>query len=158
MTYDLNDSEEWTSYLEIYNEYIREVVTDKDELKEAIEHINSEDYHKDILKVVNRDNNKFNVCRIYNDDIFIGFCDYICYKDENGKCLIGNFYLYEQYRNHGYGTEVYNIMENSLLYLGGKYIDLTPAPKAVSFYERKGFVKTKDLSLENGEIVYRKRL
>lgn len=90
--------------------------------------------------------------------IYIGFCDYICYIDENGKCLIGNFYIYPEFRSCGFGTDAYLLMERELINLGGKYIDITPSSKAISFYLRKGFFKTEDISLENGEIAYRKVL
>lgn len=49
-------------------------------------------------------------------------------------------------------------MEKELIELGGKYIDLTPVVKAISFYLRKGFFKTDDIFQENGENIYRKIL
>lgn len=156
--FNLNNKTEWETYFEIYNKYILEVCSEDDDLEELISYISSEEYHSQILKVSNRNKDKFHVCRILNDNIFIGFCDYICYVEEDGKCLIGNFYLYPEYRNKGYGTYTYLLMERELIKLGGKYIDITPATKAISFYLRKGFFKTDDISLENGEEAYRKIL
>lgn len=156
--FNLNDYSEWESYLEIYIKYTSEICSSDDEFKDSIAHIKSEDYHKNILKVFNRSHNKFHICRILKDNIYIGFCDYICYIDENGKCLIGNFYIYPEFRSCGFGTDAYLLMERELINLGGKYIDITPSSKAISFYLRKGFFKTEDISLENGEIAYRKVL
>ena len=155
--FNLNNKKEWDTYFQLFKEYILEVCSD-DDLEETISDISGEDYHKQILKVCNRNNNKFHVCRILKDNTCLGFCDYICYLDENGKCLIGNFYLHPEYRNKGYGTDTYLLMEIELIKLGGKYIDITPATKAISFYLRKGFNKTDDISQENGETIYRKIL
>lgn len=51
---------------------------------------------------------------------------------------------------------MYRIIEKELMQAGGTYIDLTPSTKAVSFYQRKGFAKTEDIFMENGETAWRK--
>ena len=54
--------------------------------------------------------------------IQIGFCDYICYADEDGKCLIGNFFVYAEHRNKGYGSAAYEQIERELKQQNGKSI------------------------------------
>lgn len=69
--FNLNDYSEWESYLEIYIKYTSEICSSDDEFKDSIAHIKSEDYHKNILKVFNRSHNKFHICRILKDNIYI---------------------------------------------------------------------------------------
>lgn len=154
--YNLKVDKEWEFYLEIFIKYLAEQYSKDDDFLEIMDYIRGEKYREDILKVTGRKQDTFHLCKIFLDDIFIGFCDYICYKEENGKCSIGNFYLYPEYRNQGYGTKVYRIIEKELMQAGGTYIDLTPSTKAVSFYQRKGFAKTEDIFMENGETAWRK--
>ncbi len=156
--FNLGERAEWASYLSLFQAYIREVCCGDDDADEVMEHIASEAYRADILRVTSRARDRFHVCRILLDGACIGFCDHVCFPGENGKCIVGNLYLEPQYRNRGYGTQAYRLLEEELLRLGGQYIDLTSSPGAVSFYERKGFVKTADVSPENGEIVYRKTI
>ena len=69
-----------------------------------------------------------------------------------------NFFVYAEHRNKGYGSAAYEQIERELKQQNGKYIDITPAKDAILFYLRKGFQKTTQKSLENGEIVYRKQI
>ena len=68
------------------------------------------------------------------------------------------FFVYAEHRNKGYGSAAYEQIERELKQQNGKYIDITPAKDAILFYLRKGFQKTTQKSLENGEIVYRKQI
>lgn len=154
--YDL--SSEWDAYLNIYKEYLRTVIHDKKELMEILTVISGEEHKNNILRINQRKDDKFFIFKILRNSCQIGFCDFVCYKNENGKGLIGNFYLYPDFRNKGYGSEAYLLLEKKLIGLGATYIDITPEEKAQNFYLRKGFVKTEDLSLENGETVYRKSI
>ena len=127
-------------------------------MSQILPEIESIEYNKQILCLQNRKQNPFVICKIMKQKIQIGFCDYICYADENGKCLIGNFFLYAEHRNKGYGSAVYEQIEQELKQQNGKYIDITPAKDAILFYLRKGFQKTTQKSLENREIIYRKEI
>lgn len=79
-----------------------------------MDYICQDTYKQTILNVNSRKENRFIIAKILLDDILIGFVDYVCYRDEAGKCLIGNFYINSQFRNKGDGTEVYHIVECEL--------------------------------------------
>ena len=152
-----NVEEEWEHYLQDYREYLKTVCS-LEELSQILPEIESIEYKKRILCLQNRKQNPFVICKIMKQKIQIGFCDYICYADEDGKCLIGNFFVYAEHRNKGYGSAAYEQIERELKQQNGKYIEITPAKDAILFYLRKGFHKTTQKSLENGEIVYRKQI
>lgn len=143
---------EWEDYFNLFEEYIKSIDL------EDLEEIYKSEFKENIISVNSREKNRFIICKILNDSDLIGFCDYVCFPDENGKCLIGNFYIYEEYRNRGFGTIVLKLIEKELKNQGGIYIDVTPEKRAINFYLRNGFVKTEDISLENDEIVYRKEI
>lgn len=151
--YQLDDLEQWNSYVNYFDKYIKEV-----SLVDGFEYFNvvgDLEYKNMIMKVVNRKENKFHICKVMKDNKQIGFVDYITYVNENGKSLIGNFFIDMKYRSNGYGTKVFNIVKEKIIALGGKYIDVTPSKRALNLYLRNGFIKTDDISLENGDIVYR---
>lgn len=154
--YNLNLEAEWNNYIVLFDKYIQEEA--KDDNFEYQNMTDNQEYKVELLKVVNRKQNPLHVCKIMNDDVQIGFVDYVCWVNEDGKSLIGNFYIKEEYRNHGYGSIVLNLVEKALREIGAKFIDITPSNKAINLYLRNGFIKTNDKSQENGDIVYRKVL
>ena len=95
--------EEREHYLQDYREYLKTVCS-LEELSQILPEIESIEYKKQILCLQNRKQNPFVICKIMKQKIQIGFCDYICYADEDGKCLIGNFFVYAEHRNKGYGS------------------------------------------------------
>lgn len=143
---------EWEIYFNIFEEYIKNTYPDD------LEEIYNLEFKTDMLSVNSREKNRFIICKILKDKEMIGFCDYVCFLNENGKCILGNFYIYEDHRNKGYGTKILNLIEKELKKLGGTYIDVTPEEKAKNFYLRNGFKITEYKSMENGEIVYRKEI
>lgn len=150
----MNLDEEWLHYVRLFDAYIKETsASDGFEYRNCIE---DEEYKEAILRVVNRPENKLHVCRIMKDGMQIGFVDYICWLNENGKSIIGNFFIEKPYRNNGYGSEVLDLVEKELAKIGAKYIDVTPSKRAVGLYLKHGFFKTDEKSLENGDIAYRK--
>lgn len=50
------------------------------------------EYNKQILYLQNRKQKPLIICKIMKQKVQIGFRDYICYADENGKYLIGKFF------------------------------------------------------------------
>lgn len=156
--FDLNKEVEWNSYLKEFMTYISETCSKDDNYSELISYLNSEGYKMDTLAVINRDSNPFNVMRIYAEEIIVGFIDYICYVDEDGKCIIGNFYIYPDFGNQGIGTECYRLAEVQLRIAGGKFVEITPEEKAINLYVRMGYYKTEKVSSDNGLPIYRKEL
>lgn len=154
--YDLNLKSEWENYIHYFDKYLLEVSQeDGFEYENVIE---DKMYKKNIIDASNRLINKFHVCKIMNDEDQIGFVDYICWINENGKSIIGNFYINKNQRNKGYGSKVLVLVEKALRNIGARYIEITPSKRGLSLYLRNRFVKTNDKSLENGEIAYRKQL
>lgn len=156
--FDLNMEKEWNSYFKEFMTYIHEICSKDDNYSELISYLNSEAYKVNTLAVINRENNPFYVMRIYADDIMVGFIDYICYVDEDGKSVIGNFYIYPEFRNQGIGTECYRLTEEQLRIAGGKFVEITPEEKAINMYVRMGYYKTEKVSSDNGLPVYRKEI
>lgn len=152
-----NLESEWDSYYHILNEYLLEVCTEE-EYQEFRTIYPEASYREMMIGLTKRVLNPFHICKIVENDNLVGFVDYVCFVDEEGKALIGNFYLRPELRAHGLGSQVYQLVEAQLQSLGAKYIDVTPSAKAISFYLRHGFIETSDHSLENDEIVYRKFL
>ena len=88
----------------------------------------------------------------------IGFAQDIVFSDEHLKSLLANIYVLPSYRNQGYGSAFYDLLEQDLLARDARYVDCSIAPKALSFYARKGYQKTNDLLIENHLPAYRKFL
>jgi RimJ/RimL family protein N-acetyltransferase len=154
----LEEKKDWDYYRKLWKIYYSELFNKEPDFEETLKELDGETWHLAILSVATREKNRFHASAIQLGGVNIGFCDYVCFRDENGKCLIGNFYLFSEKRNRGYGSQALRLMEETLFSFGGKYVDLTPSEKAIPFYERHGYQKTEDRSLENGEIVWRKFL
>lgn len=133
---------EWDNYIDYFDAYIRE--TSEEDNFDYYNSREDSNYKNNILKVVNRSANKFHVCKIMKDQEQIGFVDYVCWLDEDGKSIIGNFYIKKEERNKGYGSKVLILVEQVLRDIGAKYIDVTPSKMAISLYLRNGFIKTNE--------------
>lgn len=78
---------------------------------------------------------------------------YLNFEDTGGDIIIGNFYIFEEYRNRGIGTEV-------LHQFISEYYSVTLAPNnedALRLYERLGFeeVEVNAPEIEQGFGVWR---
>lgn len=147
---------EWSNYIADLLAHLEEICT-REEYEEYVNYIKSNEYYVRINSIMNSDDNRFGLNKIIYQNKVIGFLDYICYIEE-GKGIIGNFYIYPSYRNLGLGTICYQMVEDRLRLYGANHIDITPNKDAIGFYLRKGFYQTNEKNEENSIIIYRKEL
>lgn len=56
-------------------------------------------------------------------------------------CAIRTIAISDPYKNNGYGTYLLKLAEEQIKKLGAKVIHLPANPKAITFYERNGYMK-----------------
>ncbi len=152
--FNLYEDKQYLSYINIFISYIKEIYFEDKNYLELLNYLESNEYKQNILTLANRKENKFYIMKIIKDNDLIGFIDYVCYLDEKGKCIIGNFYIYPEYRNKGIGLNVHNIIYNNLKKLGGKFIEITPNEKALSLYKKLGYSFTNKFSEDDNLPIY----
>jgi GNAT superfamily N-acetyltransferase len=155
--WSFEDEVEWRRFLPLFLAYLQET-TSPEEFQESQEAVKGEDYRNDILRLSLRKKNPYLTYELMLDGKGIGFAQDIVFVDEHLKSLLGNIYLLKEYRNQGYGSQFYALLEKDLLARKARYLDCSIAPKALNFYTRQGFQKTNDLLLENHLPAYRKFL
>jgi len=72
----------------------------------------------------------------------IGCCAYIIYHDEAGKCLLMDFWLFEEFRNKGIGKITFKTLEKFIKQCRGSYFSINcTVLRAKKFWESLGFVE-----------------
>lgn len=151
------DESEWKRFLTLFIPYLQETC-DPQEFAEDKTAFLSEEYRENILQVSQRKKNPYLTYELMLDGRGIGFAQDAVFADEHLKSLLANLYLLPEFRNQGYGSAFYELLEKDLLARDARYVDCSIAPKALSFYARKDFQKTNDLLIENHLPAYRKFL
>jgi len=155
--WSFDDKKEWRRFLSLYLSYLQETSQAEEYTKEENDAL-GEDYRKGILSLSHRAPNPYLTFELMLDGKGVGFAQSIVFSDEHLKSLLANFYLMPEFRNKGYGSAFYTLLEQDLLARGARYIDCSIAPKAQAFYQRNDFQKTNDLLIENRLPAYRKFL
>jgi GNAT superfamily N-acetyltransferase len=151
------EEKEWRRFLSLYLVYLQEVVP-PEEFPESKKEALSSEYRENILHLSQRTINPYLTYELMLDGKGVGFAQDIVFSDEHLKSLLANIFVLNEYRNKGYGSAFYELLEQDLLARNARYVDCSIAPKALSFYTRKDFQKTNDLLIENHLPAYRKFL
>jgi GNAT superfamily N-acetyltransferase len=117
--------------------YFQEIITDKEDL----EYFLGQEYRKVIEKIMRREVEPIEIFFAVHNGENVGFCMFNCEND--GTCLLMEFYLNNTLRGKGYGSSLYEKLEISLKERGLKRIRLTAATdNANAFWYAKGYKPT----------------
>ncbi len=146
-------------FWKLFNRYIDELslnVSCGDEFD--LDYFYSDKYRDVIENLRTRIKNPLRIFLISKDKSIIGFLMYITYFDEDGKCLLMEYYIEPEYRNLGYGKLIYFKAEKYINHEGALYIELTPTNESnEKFWKNVGFEKSMDIDDDN-KYYYRKHL
>jgi|LAHS01.1.fsa_nt_gb GNAT superfamily N-acetyltransferase len=156
-SWSFEDEGEWKRFLTLFIPYLKET-TDPQDFEQNKNAFLDAEYRENILRLSQRKKNPYLTYELMLDGKGIGFAQDIVFSDEHLKSLLANIYVLPSYRNQGYGSAFYDLLEQDLLARDARYVDCSIAPKALSFYARKGYQKTNDLLIENHLPAYRKFL
>lgn len=134
------DEEKWRRFFSFYLPYLQETCRAEEYAEEEKEAL-GEGCRKGILSLSHRAPNPYLTFELMLDGKGVGFAQNIVFSDEHLKSLLANIYLMPEFRNKGYGSAFYALLEQDLFARGARYVDCSIAPKAHAFYQRKNFQK-----------------
>lgn len=153
----VNTKADVETFWNLFNNYINELSINAsfgDEFD--LDYFYSHEYRDAITKLRTRQSNPLRKILIKKADMIIGFIMYVTYFDEDGKCLLMEYYIEPKYRNIGYGKLSFLNVETYINNEGALYIELTPTNgKNERFWRSVGFEKSIDID-EDNKYYYRK--
>ena len=152
--FDLRNPAEWDEFYNLFFTYLKEVCDD-DEYRENIADFHDETLNSQLIEQTLQEHNPYFVMRIMQNEECVGLITY-SYNEERFLGFINNFYICPKHRSKGIGSIVYRMVENHLLELGAKQVELIPEEKALPFYVRNEFVQTR--TTIEGKEVYGKKI
>ncbi len=143
----------------LFNQYIDELSVNAiygDDFD--LDYFYSDEYRDSIERLRTRNTNPLRILFIRTEESIIGFLMYVTYFDEEGKCVLMEYYIAPDYRNQGAGKSAYVTAEAYLKEEGAQYIVLTPTNEGNErFWCSLGFVKTPEMD-EDNKFYYHKLL
>ena len=116
----------------------------------------SKEYKDTIMEAFYRETAILRIVFFQRNGQNIGFAVYVIYHSEEGKCLVVEFCINDEYRNKGIGTYFFKLLRKHTTKQGAKYYSLNVSnEKNKRFWEKIGFKEAgKD---EYGDKVYEYR-
>ena len=138
--------EEVELFWELRNKYISEDIlpcaTFKPATPEDWEWFFSHEYKRQIMKLFNHETYTLRFVFLQKENIILGFCSYIIYGSEDGKCFILEFCVDKNHRNNGIGKLFFELIEAQALGEGAIYFALNLSNENNErFWIRNGFIK-----------------
>ena len=125
--------------------------------EEDIEWFFSKEYKEHIMNAFNRSVNPLNIVFFLKNDEYVGFCVYVIYTSEDGKCFIVDYCIDAKYRNQNLGRQFFYILKEQVIKEGAKYFALNLSNENNQrFWESLGFKKS--YVDEYGEDVYTNKI
>lgn len=156
--YLVQSKSDMMKFWDLFNTYINELsrnISIGDEFDR--EYFYSDEYRDAVEQLRTRAVNPLRIYLIETSGI-VGFCMYVTYFDEQGKCFLMEYYMEPEYRNLGFGKRAYSEIEQYIKEEGAAFIELTPTNEAnLRFWSGLGFEITGDMD-EDHKYFYRKKL
>ncbi|MEG1612816.1 MAG: GNAT family N-acetyltransferase [Clostridia bacterium] len=150
-------------FWEMFNRYMHEDIIPNwslcgGEHTAMSEYYFSDTYHNTITTLFQCDKQPVRIGFYKDGDKVLGFAMYVVYNLEDCKGFIMEYCILPEYRNKGLGSLAYQILENEIKRLHGKFIDLTTSNENnTRFWHSHGFEKT-NIADSDGEYFFRKLL
>ncbi|WP_066498230.1 GNAT family N-acetyltransferase [Abyssisolibacter fermentans] len=126
--------------------------------KEGIEWFFSDNYKNHIMNLYKRSIDPLYIIFFYQENINVGFVDFVIYNSEDGKCFILDYCIHKGYRNNGFGKEAFELLEQEIIRKGAVYINLNVSNhRNENFWKTNGFGKT-EIKDDHENYIYRKQL
>ncbi|WP_461040707.1 GNAT family N-acetyltransferase, partial [Tepidimicrobium xylanilyticum] len=112
-------------------------------------------YHlqEHIMNAFSRDKDPLKIIFFMKNNEYVGFCTYVTYLSEDGKCLIVDYCIDAKYRNQNLGRQFFYLLKDQVIKEGGKYFALNLSNEDNQrFWQSLGFEKA--YIDEYGEDVY----
>jgi len=127
--HEITTKEELAMYWEKRNAYMREDIIPNCTLGEPIskeeeEWFFSQEYYDHIMKVYSRDVDKLYFVFFESEKKNVGFCVYVTFHIEDGKCFILDFCIFKEFRNQGLGKKCFHLLEHKELQRKANYFAL----------------------------------
>ncbi len=127
--HEIITKKELAIYWEKRNAYMREDIIPNCTLGEPIskedeEWFFSKEYYDHIMGVYSRDVDKLYIVYFELRKKNIGFCVYVTFHSEDGKCFIVDFCIFKEYRNQGLGKKCFHLLEHKELERQATYFAL----------------------------------
>lgn len=117
----------------------------------------SREYKDHIMNLFNRNQDQLNILLFRKNNEYVGFCVYVTYISEDGKCFIVDYCIDFNYRDQGLGKQFFYLLKDQVIAEGAKYFALNLSNENNRrFWKSLGFEKA--YTDEYGEDVYLNRI
>lgn len=160
--YEVKLKEEVDFFWEKRNQYVKEDIipncTLGNPLSEDVKKwLSSKEYKDHIMNLFNRKQDQLKILFFRKNNRYVGFCIYVTYISEDGKCLIVDYCIDSNYRNQGLGKQFFYLLKEHVSEERAKYFALNLSNENNQrFWKSLGFEKA--YVDEYGEDVYINRL
>ena len=126
-------------FWKIHFEYlICDDIIDTDEDKAYFQ---SDEYRECLKSHMLRNQDKHHMVYFVENDNYIGAAQYTTYHSEDGKCLILDFWVFQEYRGNGTGHRCFQALEEYTKNYGALYFEINcEKENAHRFWLNQGFV------------------
>lgn len=115
-----------------------EIITDA----EDVNYFTSNAYRGVIKTHMERKENRHHLVYFLENQQRIGACSYCIYSNEDEKCFILDFWIFEEFRGKGFGHMCYQLLENSTKLAGAKFYELNSSKEiSIRFWKSNGYVE-----------------
>lgn len=117
----------------------------------------SKEYKDHIINLFNRNTDQLKIIFFRRNNEYVGFCVYVTYISEDGKCFIVDYCIDSNHRNQGLGKQFFYLLKDYVIANGAKYFALNLSNEDnLRFWEFLKFEK--ECTDEAGNGVYVNRI
>lgn len=117
----------------------------------------SKEYKDHIMNLFYRNNDPLKIFFFKKNDEYVGFCIFVTYHSEDGKCFIVDYCIDSNHRNQGLGKKFFYLFKDCAISEGAKYFALNLSnDNNRRFWE--SLIFKKGCTDERGNYIYFNRL
>lgn len=132
--------QKWSAYM--CRDILNQQPADSSQRKEEQAWFFSREYHDLLMELFQRKIDQGFVCFFMLDGKYAGFVDYVIYTSEDGKGFILDYCVEKKYRDRGYGSHFFELLQEKMISQGSEYFQLNlSTAKQEKFWQSKGFFK-----------------
>ncbi len=106
------------------------------------EYFSGEEYRGVIKAHMLRDVDKHHLVYFVEKGVRIGAAQYCTYHSEDGKCFVGDFWVFAEFRGGGTGHKCFDCLEKYTTADGAKYYELNSEKEdSIRFWKSMGFTE-----------------
>ncbi|WMM25646.1 GNAT family N-acetyltransferase [Tissierella sp. MB52-C2] len=145
--YEVKLEEEIDLFWQRRNQYMREDIIPNCTLgtpidEDAEKWFFSREYKNHIMMLFNREEDQLKILFFKINNKYVGFCVYVTYISEDGKCFIVDYCIDLNHRNQGLGKQFFYLLKDHVIEKGAKYFALNLSNENnQKFWKSLGFEK-----------------